>query len=105
MKIKVILIGLILIAFLFCLVNHSQARRDPWWENRYPGEHPWQHDDSPGFQDDPNHVSSHVMILPVCLPTKVILLIQAPRYSTGSGEKTAKIIDCQRDKQHFHGKR
>ena len=74
MKVKVILSGLILIAFLFCLINHSQAAMDPWWQNRYPGEHPWQESDSPPIDDHiiAPETSSAIWIIGV--PTKIIII-------------------------------
>jgi len=86
MKIRVILTSLILLGFLFCLINHGQARMDPWWEDRYPGEHPWQDLECPAIDDTISlEMSSGIVI--VVTPTK-LLVIRA--YQIKSGFETTR---------------
>ena len=107
MRVKVVIFALVLIGIFVYLPNQNQAYLGPPYCDRfgYPSEHPWQHDGSPRIQDSLDPVLSRVVVLFVGLPTKAILLIQTPGYSTVSGEKAGEVSGCQRDKQHFHGKR
>jgi hypothetical protein len=74
MKVKAILLGIILIVFLFCLVNSSQALSDPFWENRNAGEHPWQESDFPPPDDDIVTPENSSAIWIIDVPTKIILI-------------------------------
>ena len=108
MKVKIVLVGLGLLMFIFCSVGLSQAAMSPKNNVRfltYPSEHPWQHDDSPGPPDSSDSGAPRMVILPVSSTINSILLIRIPRGITGSGEKTADVGAYQKGKQHLQGKR
>lgn len=77
MKGKVVLLGLVLIAILFCGINHSRALVRP--PNYYsepiscPSEHPWQDVNSPPTDDIVIPQLSSVSVI-VIGPTKMILI-------------------------------
>jgi hypothetical protein len=101
MKVKLIPAGLILFGFLFCLINYGQATVDPWWENRYPGEHPWQHEDSPGPGDSLGYSPPHIVILPINFSIKVILLIPCSDCINGLSDGPHRIESDRVQKLHF----
>ncbi len=74
MRVKLILSGLIVTAFLFCLISYSQAAVDPWWQNRYPGEHPWQESDSPPMDGETTISGSSSVIWIIDVPTRIIMI-------------------------------
>lgn len=105
MKIRVILTSLILLGFLFCLINPGQARMDPWWEDRYPGEHPWQHNDSPGPGDNLNYSTPHIVIIPISFSIKAIQLIPASNCTNGLTDDSSGFKSDLVEKLHFRKKR
>jgi len=103
MKIKAVLVGLGLLMFIFCSVSLSQAEIHPRRKMNFmapPNEHPWQHDDSPGYGDSSEDGLLQV-ILPMPPTIRTILIIRTSRAITGSGEKAADVNASRRGKQHF----
>jgi hypothetical protein len=105
MKMKAVLVGLGLLVFILCSVSLSQAEMHPNYKMRFmapPNEHPWQHDDSNGYEDGSDDDLLQ-MIIPVSPTIKVILIIRTPQFITDSGEKAADVCVSERNKQHFQG--
>lgn len=75
MKLKVSLLGLILIVILFCMAKQSLAvARPPYFDGLgYPGEHPWQDVESPIVEAAlTSRISSGIVI--AVGPTKMIMI-------------------------------
>jgi hypothetical protein len=97
MKGKLIPSVLILITFLFCLINLSQARMAPWADPRYPSEHPWQDSDSPPRDDNTITPERSPGIWIFGVPTKIIILRISqvkPEVKNPLGVKSPIDLEC-----------
>lgn len=107
MKVEAILFGLILIGILFCLPNHSQACVGPPYFDPlgYPSEHPWQHNDSPGPEDNLDCPTVHIVILPINFSIKAIQLIQGINCTKRSSDRPSRLESDHVHKFHSCKKR
>ncbi|KPL00645.1 MAG: hypothetical protein AMJ91_03865 [candidate division Zixibacteria bacterium SM23_73_3] len=93
MRIRVVVVGVGLLMFILFSVNCSQAIDRPKLDPKdnihsmtCPGEHPWQHDDSPGDGGSSDNTLVYVVTLPVFSSIKTIQLIWTPQ-GIGSADK------------------
>jgi hypothetical protein len=108
MRLRVILIGVGLLVFIFCAFGSSHAALDNKYYIRItssPDEHPWQHDDTPIVKDGLNRDNTSNGILPLYPLIKTIISIQIPD-APGSPERAKpKTTVFQGDEQHSNGPR
>jgi len=106
MRLRVILIGMSLLMFIFCAFNPSQAALDEKYYSRLVGpadEHPWQYDDTPIVNENLNRFNSPSVILPFYPLMKAILLIQVTNAPSTTEKAKPKATVFQGDEQHLNG--
>jgi hypothetical protein len=97
MRVKFVISALILLAVVVCLPRENQAYVGPPYfdPDGYAGEHPWQHDGSPGPGDSLNHltarIKAHIVVFPVGINTMAIQLIREANCDTRSSDRPHRV--------------
>ena len=111
MRVKFVISALILLAIVVCLPHGSEAYVGPPYGDNLgtAGEHPWQHDDSPGPGDTLNHpttrITAHIVVFRVGINTVAIQLIQQANCDKRSSDRPLRNESDQVRRLQFRNER
>ena len=107
MQVKFVISALILLAVVVCLPDESEAYVGPPYADGLgtAGEHPWQHEDSPGPGDSLDYRTARIVVFPIGTRAQVIQLILDGSCFKRSGDSAHGLENDHVRKLQFRNKR